>query len=332
MLAVQHEEFGRARFGTDAHILVFVVVVVEHVLPFVHAVAPILVERAQLVRLIEIHKLHTAEQGIAHQHGKTTTVLDHRAFCAGRGQGCRSLGLVSRVAGILPFVHQRGIDGAYEHAQPRNNVFELFIALFGRHGARQCAVSVRQVPQQRALGTGDVVAGDVSGEVGGGFHHVAHHGFWRQPVVVRPRHIMAILIECGLEHVFQRLGIGDLLQLVHALVVVESIGLHVGHGLVSRLTLLRTQHLLGVFQRGLGHRDDVQRVGVRFRIEQLQCGQQERAQGLVEREVIRHIEGHVIVFAAIRTIFGLNDLGIEQSAEDFIGPLVQMFFLIRGLR
>ena len=156
-----------------------VVVVVEHIFPFVHAVAPVLVERAELVRLVKVHKPHTAEQGIAHQHGKTTTVLDHRAFCAGRGQGCRSLGLVSRVTGVLPFVHQRGVDGAHEHAQPRDDVFELLVTLFGRHGARQRAVGVREVAQQGAFGAGDVVSGDVSGEVGGGFHHVAHHGFRR---------------------------------------------------------------------------------------------------------------------------------------------------------
>ena len=179
VLVIQHEQFGRARFGADAHVLVLVVVVVEHIFPFVHAVAPVFVERAELVRLVEVHKLHTAEHGVSDQHDKASSVLDHRVLLARRRQGGRRLGLVGGIAGVLPFIHQRGVDGAHEHAQPGDDVFELLVTFFGRHGTRQRAVGVREVAQQGTFGAGDVVSGDVSGEVGGGFHHVAHHGFRR---------------------------------------------------------------------------------------------------------------------------------------------------------
>ena len=102
-------------------------------------------------------------------------VLDDKSIY----QVLKRLKEVGGIAGVLPFIHQRGVDGAHEHAQPGDDVFELLVTLFGRHGARQRAVGVREVAQQGAFGAGDVVSGDVSGEVGGGFHHVAHHGFRR---------------------------------------------------------------------------------------------------------------------------------------------------------
>ena len=132
---------------------------------------------------------------------------------------------------------------------------------------------------------------------------------------------MAVLIERGFEHVFQWLRIRNLLQLIHTLVIVESVGLHIGHRLVSGLTLLGTQHLLGVFERGLGHGDHVQRIGVGLGVEQFERGQQERGERLVEGEVVRHIKGHVVVLAAVLAVLGFDDFGIEQGLEDLVGPL-----------
>lgn len=66
---------------------------------------------------------------------------------------------------------------------------------------------------------------------------------------------MAIFVECGLQHVLQRLGIGDFLQAVHAFVIVEAVLLHADHRLIARLAFLRAQHLLGILQRGFHHGD-----------------------------------------------------------------------------
>ena len=143
---------------------------------------------------------------------------------------------------------------------------------------------------------------------------------------------MAVLIERGFEHVFQWLRIRNLLQLIHTLVIVESVGLHIGHRLVSGLTLLGTQHLLGVFERGLGHGNHVQRIGVGLGVQQFERGQQERGERLVEGEVVRHIKGHVVVLAAVLAVLGFDDFGIEQGLENLVGPLVQMLLLVGGLR
>ncbi len=87
---------------------------------------------------------------------------------------------------------------------------------------------------------------------------------------------MAVLIERGLEHILQRLRIGDLLKPVHTLVIVEAVLLH---RIIasSRAAFLRAQHLLRVLERGLNHGYHIQRIGVRLRVEQFQRGQQERA-------------------------------------------------------
>ena len=84
---------------------------------------------------------------------------------------------------------------------------------------------------------------------------------------------MAVFIERGLQHILQRLRIGDLLKPVHTLVIL----FHADHRLVARLTFLRAQHLLRVLQRGLNHGYHIQRIRVRLRVEQFQRGQQERA-------------------------------------------------------
>ena len=88
---------------------------------------------------------------------------------------------------------------------------------------------------------------------------------------------MAVLVERRLKHVFQRFRIGDFLQAVHALVIVEAIFLHADHRRIAGLTFLCAQHLLRIFQRGFHHGNHVKRVTFRFRIKQFQRGQQERA-------------------------------------------------------
>ena len=52
---------------------------------------------------------------------------------------------------------------------------QLLITFLGRYGTGQCTVGVGQVTQQRALGTGDGIAGDVAGEIGNRLDHVSHH-------------------------------------------------------------------------------------------------------------------------------------------------------------
>ena len=143
---------------------------------------------------------------------------------------------------------------------------------------------------------------------------------------------MAVLVERRLKHVFQRFRIGDFLQAVHALVIVKSIFLHADHRRIAGLTFLCTQHLLRILQRGFHHGNHVKRITFRFRIKQFQRSQQERAQRLVKREIIRHVDGHEIVLAAIIAVFRFDHIRIEQGLEDLVGTIMKTPLLFWSLR
>ena len=96
----------------------FVVEVVKHVLPLVHAITPVLVESSQLFGSVEIHELHSAEHGVAYEHGKATTILNHGVPRAGSRQIRGGFGGFGIGPGILPLVNQTRIDGTYHHTQP----------------------------------------------------------------------------------------------------------------------------------------------------------------------------------------------------------------------
>ena len=87
---------------------------------------------------------------------------------------------------------------------------------------------------------------------------------------------MAVLIKGGVEQALERLFVGDILDAFQALLVLDAVGLHLGHGAVARGALLRAQHLLGVLECSLNHRDEVHGVGLALGVEQLQRGEKER--------------------------------------------------------
>ena len=78
-----------------------------------------------------------------------------------------------------------------------------------------------------------------------------------------------------LQQLCQRLRPGDLLQGVHPLRVVPSIGLHLGDSLAACLELLGQQQHPRVLQRGLDHRDHVEGVVRGGRVEGLYHRQRE---------------------------------------------------------
>ena len=64
-------------------------------------------------------------------------------------------------------------------------------------------------------------------------------------------------------------------------------------------------------------RNDVERVGVRLRVEHVDRGQRERRQRLVEREVRRQVDGQVVApSVGLRLGQPLQDAGLQQRAGD----------------
>lgn len=83
----------------------------------------------------------------------------------------------------------------------------------------------------------------------------------------RPRNTFAVAVESRIEESLEWLGIGDFREFLNTLVVFDAIRLHLGHGLVLGLALLRAQNLRWVVQCRLDYRYQVQRIRLRFRLE-----------------------------------------------------------------
>ena len=98
------------------------------------------------------------------------------------------------------------------------------------------------------------------------------------------------------------------------------------------MPLLGFEHWHRVVERRLDHRDDVKRVRGRIRVEQVERGDKERGQRLVEREIIRHVDVKHVIRGVVVTWNGLDEMLVKHRAEDVVRQLVQMRFLLVGLR
>ena len=322
---VHVEVSGRARVGVEQHLFVRFVVRVEHVLPLELAERPVGVERAERLGVVLGHEAHAAEQGVAHKHRECATVAhDHvvEHECAG---------LLGHGAGVRPLVHQARIDGTHDEAQPGDDVFELVIALVERQGPVQAAVGLGEIAQQDALGAGKVIRLDVALEVRAALEHVAQHRLGGELVVACPRHRLAVLGEGFGEHVFERLGVGHVLQALDALVVFDAVGLHLGHGVAAGLALLGTQHLAGLLERGLDHRDNVEGVRLAFRVEQLERRKQEGGKRLVKGEVVGQVHRGEVLDGTVVVGDLLHHACVDEGGEHLVGAGAELELLGVGL-
>jgi hypothetical protein len=87
------------------------------------------------------------------------------------------------------------------------------------------------------------------------------------------------------EQLLERLRVRDRLEQLHALVVLDALGLHRLHRLAPGLVLLLREDRPRVVERRLDHAHHVERVRGRLAVEQLEDGDGEGRQRLVEREV-----------------------------------------------
>ena len=91
--------------------------------------------------------------------------------------------------------------------------------------------------------------------------------------------------------------------------------------LAARLVLLGGQDLPRVVERRLHDGDHVQRVGGGFGVQQLEGGQREGGQRLVEREVLLEVDGQPDDPAlGVRLVQPLDDAAVQQRAVDRDGP------------
>ena len=93
------------------------------------------------------------------------------------------------------------------------------------------------------------------------------------------------------QRLVQRLGVGDLLEQLHPLLVLDALGLHLGDRLAARLVGLGHQHRERVVEDRLDDRQRRRGVGLGLGVEQLERDEREGRQRLVEREVLLQLDG-----------------------------------------
>ncbi|OLE30292.1 MAG: hypothetical protein AUG44_01590 [Actinobacteria bacterium 13_1_20CM_3_71_11] len=271
------------------------------------------VQLPQLVVPAQRGQLDPAEERVADEYPEGAQVPrdGRRAVLEQRG---------SRVAQPFPLVEQAGVDLADQLPQPLDQVGQLLGAGVLRYRLAQRLVRVGQVPQHQPLGAGQAVEAHVLGEGHRPLVHVARDRLRGQLVVRDPRVAAPVHVVGGTQQVGQRLRVGHLVQQRQALLVLDALRLHRGHRLAARLELLGVQHLPRIVQCGLDDRQDVEGVRRGLPVEQLDGGQGERGQRLVEREVELQVDGQPYQ-PAVRLGLGeaLDDPGGQQRAVDADG-------------
>ena len=285
-LLVQDQQARTAGVRAGADLVVRGEIRRQRVRPRLGVEAGVRVQRAEVVPPPQRGQLHPPEQRVAHQHPERPLVAGHRRRPVGR----QVRDLLDRVAQPLPLVDEAGVDLPDQLAQPLDQVRELLGPRLLRHRLAHRLVGVGQVAQDQALGPGQPVEADVLGEGHRPLVHVTRHRLGRQRVVGDPRMALPVDVVGGLQQVGLRPRVGDRLQQIHPLVVLDAFGLHRGHRLAARLEQLRGQHLARIVERGLDHRQHVERVLRRRPVQQLDGGQGERRQRLVEREVLLQVD------------------------------------------
>ena len=173
------------------------------------------------------------------------------------------------------------------------------------------------------------------------FQHIAQDTLGRELVVVCPRYFLAVLVKGGVEQILERLFVRDVLNALQTLLIVDAVGLHFGHRAVARGALLCAQHLLGVLERCLDHRDQIHGIGLALGVEQFQCGKQERREWLIEREVLGQIDRQRIVDVWCGVSRGVgrgrhlganDDAGIDERGEDLVGTNLELDLFFGGLQ
>ena len=119
-----------------------------------------------------------------------------------------------------------------------------------------------------------------------------------------------------LEQLLQRLGPRHLVEQLHALVVLDAVGLHLADRLAARLVLLRAEHRPRVLERGLDDGHHVEGVRRLLRVEHVEDPEGVRRQRLVQREPELQVLDEPVGAAVLaRRVDPLDHAGGEQRPQ-----------------
>ena len=161
--------------------------------------------------------------------------------------------------------------------------------------------------------------------------HLAHDGFGFH-VHVDPRVHFRKLVVCAVYEIAQRLGVFDLLDFFHALIVFHALRLEFVEPCGARLVLLDAEYCLGIFDDAFAQGNHVERVLRGFRIQFRERIYQVQRERLVHCEVILQVHVH----AQVAVAFGygsheLHDVLFHQAAEKLEGTVLQLLLAGRAL-
>ena len=168
---------------------------------------------------------------------------------------CSPRGLIIRVAHLFPFIDQAGIDLPDHRAQIKLHFADRIVLGGVGHGLRQHFVNAGKMAQQQALGALQFVILDVIRKRAELLEHLARDRFRPDVFLAHPRMPVGKRVEGGIDEFAFRLGIFELLQFLHALVVFDALHLHLRHLLVFHLVELFAQDDIRVFEDGLHQRE-----------------------------------------------------------------------------
>ena len=227
-----------------------------------------------------------------------------RGFVGSRRADFASLpGPVVRVAHLLPFVEEAGIDLPDHRAEVELHLPQGIILREVGHGLREHFFDVGQIAQQHALGALEFVEFDVVGERAELLEHFARDRFGADILLSHPRMPVGERVEGGVDEIAVRLRVFELLQFLHALVVFHPLHLHLGDGLAFHAVELLAQDGVRVFQDRLHERQHDHRVIRRLRVDERQRVVDVERERLVHRKIVLQLHVH----PQLRPLGGLGD-------------------------
>ena len=161
--------------------------------------------------------------------------------------------------------------------------------------------------------------------------HLAHDGFGFH-VHVDPRVYFRKLIVRAVYKFTQWLGVLDLLDFFHALIVFHALRLELVEPCGARLVLLDAEYCLGIFDDAFAQGNHVERVLRGFRIQFRERIYQVQRERLVHRKVVLQVHVHAQV--AVTGSDGrheLHDVLFYQAAEKLEGTVLQLLLARRAL-
>ena len=183
-----------------------------------------------------------------------------------------------------------------------------------------------EVAQEETLGAVEFVIPDVIGERPERFEHFACDGFGADVFLSDPGMAVGEGVEGGVDEFAFGLGVFELIELIHAILVFDALGLHFGDALALEFVQLPTEDDVGIFEDGLDEGDEIERVIRGVGIEQGKRFEEVEGEHLVHGKVILQLD----VDAQIRVVRvgwdELDDLAIEQGTEQLPGAAVMLFF------